>query len=187
MGSFAHRLHLIEAAIPYEDVDISWGSTRHQWVMDVWEHRDDICQLAELACKLLDALTKTAASMMWPERDGLTHLRDSLRRVSHKLRGGTDDNFDSMLCEIEHQVEVPLSPGCREGAGPDSLAVGEEGPKLSEGDACVAFDAHRACWCDAQIIAHKVNDESHYLPGREMFEVHYNGWKKRWDEWMPRD
>lgn len=195
--SLKYRLLRIEQRIPFEDVTESWGSVREDWVRHVIIAAKTASLLAAEVVTLLDALTPSGADSYW-SRDAFKAVRADFDSIS---LGSTPDllgiNLQSMIAEVEKRVEIGKvrvsstrpPPVEKKGKGrPLVLPLGEDGPALEVGDVCVVLDETSETWykaCVMDVIS--VPEWSDPLGGKVHYHIHYDGWHRKWDEYVDKE
>ena len=183
--SVPNKLLSIETNIAYEDVDASWKFSREAWMCDVVQAGSEPHKLAALTLQLLSALTPGCIEYYWSKPADFRQLSEVCKGLANTSRSTRDAGaaIMSVMVELEGVIVMPnhaelnlLSDG-----KPDVYGVGMIGPDLEVGDTCGALDI-RMAWCPAQIVLRRTGPG-----GQVQYRVHYEGWKKRWDEWVARD
>ena len=193
-GSISYRLVCIEASIPYEDVREYWAPKRAQWLKEVWLARSSVPQLARLLEELVSALTDKARQSLWSgHMDSYHKLQAQCVRLSSERHDGPTPRravaelrkmvADFLAHAVEEDPSLPTPEDMGSHEAPEELEFADDGPVLEVGDVTHAFDHHRRCWCEAEIIGVRGDGRA----ASQEYRVHYRGWKKRWDEWVPRD
>ena len=193
-GSISYRLVCIEASIPYEDVREYWAPKRAQWLKEVWLARSSVPQLARLLEELVSALTDKARQSLWSgHMDSYHKLQAQCVRLSSERHDGPTPRravaelrkmvADFLAHAVEEDPSLPTPEDVGSHEAPEELEFADDGPILEVGDVTHAFDHHRRCWCEAEIIGVRGDGRA----ASQEYRVHYRGWKKRWDEWVPRD
>ena len=183
--SVAHKLLNIETSIAYEDVDASWKFSREVWMCDVVQAGSEPHKLAALTLQLLSALTPGCIEYYWSKPAAFQQLSEVCKGLANTSRSTRDAEAAIMSVMVE-LVGVIVMPNHTElnllsDGKPDAYGVGMIGPDLEVGDTCGALDI-RMAWCPAQIVLRRTGPG-----GQVQYRVHYDGWKKRWDEWVARD
>ena len=189
--SIAWRIAEIETGIPFEDVHPSWSKSRDVWLSHIRKYRAQGRQLARLVGDFLDALTPKSRGILWgrDHDEKFRVLRDAFKSMTQreleKQQLGVE--LHRLLDQIA-EVAIPPPPPSEAGLlGPgkaDALMLGDDGPCLEVGAACVVLDI-RMVWCLASISDVRHPEEAE--EGFKEYRVHYHGWSKRYDEWLRAD
>ena len=190
--SVAWRLSEVEAAIPFEDVRDSWANRREAWLTKLFTHRHDARRLGQLMNSFLDALKPQSISMLWSHNiRKFAQLRESCQSVGSGEKASGDLSKELHL--VLGQLEAVALPPTREselrllGRGrPDELSIGDDGPDIKIDEVCHVLDI-RMVWCPATVTATRIVNEEGLDDGFVEYRVHYDGWNKKFDEWVRRD
>ena len=181
--SLAHRLLTIEEAIAYEDVQDSWRFDREVWMCEVVEAMHDPQRLAALTLKMLSMLTPGCVAYYWKKPSDYKRLNEACLKLAGSKSDPTGKALKAIIKEVEGLIldENESENALLSTGKPDEFAIGETGPELHVNDLCGALDI-RMAWCPAQVVQRRLGPG-----GAVQYRVHYDGWKKRWDEWVARD
>ena len=181
--SLAHRLLTIEEAIAYEDVQDSWRFDREVWMCEVVEAMHDPQRLAALTLKMLSMLTPGCVAYYWKKPSDYKRLNEACLKLAGSKSDPTGKALKAIIAEVEGLIldENESEHALLSTGKPDEFAIGETGPELQVNDLCGALDI-RMAWCPAQVVQRRLGPG-----GAVQYRVHYDGWKKRWDEWVARD
>ena len=181
--SLSYKLLTIESSIAFEDVQDSWRFEREVWMCEVVEAQAEPQKLAQLTLQMLSNLTPGCVAYYWKKPSDFKRLSESAVKLSSTNRDATGKALKVIVAEIEDLIvdENETEHALLSGGIPDEFAIGETGPELHANDVCGALDI-RMAWCPAQVVQRRLGDG-----GAVQYRVHYDGWKKRWDEWVARD
>lgn len=182
--SLSYRLLWVENAIPYEDVEASWRDYRETWITELRGSCDSISTLARLLLDLLKAFTPACVRFLWSEAGGYKKMCTQCASLSSKhVSDPTGQKLQDVMMNLEIRA-LPKPPEAElqlMGDGkPDTYLLGEQGPELPIGSKCCALDI-RMVWCNATVV------QLRSMAKITEYKVHYEGWKKSWDEWIVQD
>jgi hypothetical protein len=149
----------------------------------VVEALNDRQRLAALTLKMLSMLTPGCVAYYWKKPSDYKRLNEAALKLASTKSDPTGKALKAIIKEVEGLIvdENETEYALLSSGKPDEFTIGEKGPELHANDVCGALDI-RMAWCPAQVVQRRLGPG-----GAVQYRVHYDGWKKRWDEWVARD
>ena len=181
--SLSHKLLTIETSIAFEDVQDSWRFEREVWMCEVVKAMAEPQKLAILTLQLLSALTPGCVAYYWKKPSDFKRLSEAAGKLASTNRDAAGRALKVIIAEVEDLIvdENETDHTMLSNGTPDEFAIGETGPELQANEVCGALDI-RMAWCPAQVVQRRLGPG-----GVVQYRVNYDGWNKRWDEWVARD